>query len=126
MSDTETYEILAIKYGAQTQRLRKENFMHDDDHASPGPIDYFIWVLRNQNRTIVVDTGFDHKEAAARGRKIDHEPKEILKRVGVDAECLLSQAIQIVPAHAVRRTGRLRDRTQPARDAPHDCLERIR
>lgn len=86
MSDTETYEILCVKYGSVTNRTRKENFMHDDDHASPGPIDYFIWVLRNENRTIVVDTGFDHKEAARRGRKIDHEPKEILKRVGVEAE----------------------------------------
>ena len=86
MSDTETYEILAVKYGSTTNRLRKDNFMHDDDHASPGPIDYFVWVVRNANRTIVVDTGFDRKEAAARGRKIDHEPKEILKRVGVDAE----------------------------------------
>jgi glyoxylase-like metal-dependent hydrolase (beta-lactamase superfamily II) len=86
MSDTETYEILCVKYGSVKDRMRKDNFMHDDDHAAPGPIDYFIWVLRNDNRTIVVDTGFDHKEAARRGRKLDYEPKEILKRVGVEAD----------------------------------------
>ncbi len=64
---TETYEIFALKYGCQTNRTRYYNFMADDDHASPGPIDYFVWVIRNDNRTIVVDTGFDHKEAANRG-----------------------------------------------------------
>jgi len=85
MAETETYEILTIKYGSQQIRTRKDNFMHDDDHNSPAPIDYFIWVIRNQNHTIVVDTGFDRKEAAARGRQIDHEPHEILKRVGVEA-----------------------------------------
>ncbi len=85
---TETYEILALKYGAQTDRTRYFNFMHDDDHASPGPIDYFIWVIRNENRTIVVDTGFEQKEAARRGRQIDMLPRDILKLIDVDADNL--------------------------------------
>lgn len=83
---TETYEVLALKYGTQTNRTRYYNFMADDDHASPGPIDYFIWVARNKNRTIVIDTGFDHKEAAARGREINMLPREILKEIDVDAD----------------------------------------
>lgn len=84
----ETYEILALKYGCQTDRTRYFNFMHDDDHASPGPIDYFVWVIRNEHRTIVVDTGFEHKEAARRGREIELLPREILKRINVDADML--------------------------------------
>ena len=83
---SETYEILALKYGCQENRTRYYNFMHDDDHASPGPIDYFVWVIRNQNRTIVVDTGFEHKEAARRGRKIEMLPREILSQIDVDAD----------------------------------------
>ena len=85
---TETYEILALKYGCQTNRTRYYNFMADDDHASPGPIDYFVWVIRNETRTIVVDTGFDHKEAANRGREIELLPREILKRIDVDADSI--------------------------------------
>jgi glyoxylase-like metal-dependent hydrolase (beta-lactamase superfamily II) len=85
---TETYEILALKYGSQENRTRYFNFMHDDDHASPGPIDYYIWVIRNENRTIVVDTGFEHKEAARRGRQISMLPREILKQIDVDADNL--------------------------------------
>ena len=51
----ETYEILALKYGENTARKAAENFMHPtpDDHASPMPIDYFIFVIRNANRTIL-------------------------------------------------------------------------
>ncbi len=56
----ETYEILALKYGENTARKAAENFMHPtpDDHASQMPIDYFVFVIRNANRTILVDTGF--------------------------------------------------------------------
>lgn len=88
MSETETYEILAIKYGEMTKRTRKDNFMHADDHDAPMPLDYYVWVVRNANRTILVDTGFDRKEAANRGRELAHEPREILERVGIDAEKL--------------------------------------
>ena len=83
---TETYEVLALKYGSQQNRTRYFNFMADDDHASPGPIDYFVWVVRNENRTIVVDTGFEHTEAARRGRQVDMLPREMLTNVGIDAE----------------------------------------
>lgn len=83
---SETYEILALKYGENTARKAADNFMHPtpDDHASPMPIDYFVFLIRNSNCTILVDTGFDHKEAAARGRKITEEPIVSLKRIGVD------------------------------------------
>lgn len=83
---SETYEILALKYGENLQRKASENYMHPlpDDHASAMPIDYFVFVIRNQNRTILVDTGFDHKEAAARGRKITEEPIVSLKRIGIE------------------------------------------
>ena len=66
---TETYEILAIKYGEFTNRRRFESFIAADDHDAPHPIDYFVWVIRNANRTILVDCGFDEAEGAKRGRK---------------------------------------------------------
>ena len=69
---TETYEILAIKYGEFTSRRRFESFICADDHDAPHPIDYFVWVIRNANRTIVVDCGFDEAEGAKRGRT--HRP----------------------------------------------------
>ena len=83
---SETYEILALKYATHANRTRFDNFMSADDHASPQPIDYFVWVIRNANRTILVDTGFDHAEAKSRARVLTFEPQEVLKRIGIDAD----------------------------------------
>lgn len=82
---SETYEIYAIKYGEMKDRYRRDNFLMDDDHATPMPIDYYVWVLRNKHRTLMVDTGYDHKEAQARGRAIIAEPREVLKHLDIDA-----------------------------------------
>ncbi len=83
---SELYEILAVKYARHSNRTRLDNFMSADDHASPQPIDYFVWVIRNANRTILLDTGFDHAEAKNRARVIDVEPIEALARIGVAAD----------------------------------------
>ena len=56
---TETYEILAIKYGEFANRRRFESFIAADDHDGPHPIDYFVWLIRNANRSILVDCGFE-------------------------------------------------------------------
>jgi glyoxylase-like metal-dependent hydrolase (beta-lactamase superfamily II) len=84
---SETYEILVVKYASRTERMRSSSFMFPavDDHATPHPIAYFVWVIRNENRTILVDTGFDREEAKRRGRPIMVEPHEALGRIGIDA-----------------------------------------
>lgn len=83
---TELYEVLAIKYARHENRTRADNFLWPDDHASPQPLNYFVWVIRNVNRTIVIDTGFDRAEAQRRGRPIEIEPVDALKRLGIAAE----------------------------------------
>ncbi|MGE3065429.1 MAG: N-acyl homoserine lactonase family protein [Hyphomicrobiaceae bacterium] len=84
----ETYEVLALKYGDHANRLRMENFLSDDDHASPMPLAYYVWVIRNANHTILVDTGFDHADAKARNRKLTRLPREALEVVGVRADTI--------------------------------------
>jgi len=85
MSVHESYEVYAIRYGRSANRKRVENFIRTDDHDSLMPIDYSIWVIRNDNRTLVVDTGFDHQEAQARGRKLERLPREALNMLDIDA-----------------------------------------
>lgn len=80
------YEVLALKYAERNGRTRRESFIFDDDHASPHPMDYFIWLIRGQGRTILVDTGYDGREAAARDRPILIEPCAALAAIGVRAE----------------------------------------
>ena len=80
---TAPWEVLAVRY-AHSDRKRAENFIGGDPHDAPMPIDYFVWVLRNGSRTIVVDTGFDAAMAARRGRSITTPVEEGLAAVGVD------------------------------------------
>jgi glyoxylase-like metal-dependent hydrolase (beta-lactamase superfamily II) len=78
------YEVLAIKY-AELGREARANFVDGDDHdSSDMPLDYFVWVIRNDQRTIVVDTGFSEAMAARRGRTITHSVAEGLKAIGTD------------------------------------------
>lgn len=84
---TATYEVFALRYGEMLNRARGDNFLNPepDDHDMAMPLDYYIWVVRNDARTIVVDTGFDRAEAERRGRSVFLEPAEALKAVDIDA-----------------------------------------
>lgn len=86
MTTPETYEIFALRYATRPQRLRQENFLEPvDAHDTPMPIDFYVWVIRSDRRTVVVDTGFDHAEAAKRDRSLLRLPAEALSSIGVDA-----------------------------------------
>jgi glyoxylase-like metal-dependent hydrolase (beta-lactamase superfamily II) len=59
--------------------------MPGDPHDGVMPIDYFVWAIVNSQRTIIVDTGFDHAEGQRRGREITRLPREGLAMLGIDA-----------------------------------------
>ncbi len=83
---TEVYEVYAIRYATMAARYRRDNFIvPGDPHDAPMPIDYFIWAIRNAERTIVVDTGFDHREGNKRGREVIRLPREGLSMLGIDS-----------------------------------------
>ena len=48
----ETYEVFALKYAERSDRTRADSFLFEDDHASEHPMDYFIWLIRNDTRSI--------------------------------------------------------------------------
>ena len=80
------WEVSALKYAQRNARTRADSFLFDDDHASPHDMDYFIWVLKCDDETIVVDTGYDAAEAKNRDRPIVRDAAQSLGAVGVDAE----------------------------------------
>lgn len=86
MSDI--WEIFALRYGQNSNRTRRESFLFADDHASPHPIDFYVWVLKNGDRTILVDTGFDVEESKLRGRPILQTPAEMLSDFGLPASSI--------------------------------------
>jgi glyoxylase-like metal-dependent hydrolase (beta-lactamase superfamily II) len=86
MSASDVYEIYALRYGTMGGRTRQDNFRDAVENPDkPMPIDYFIWVVKNDDRCVVVDTGFDHAEAAARGRSLERLPSVALAHMGVNA-----------------------------------------
>ena len=87
MSIPESHEVFAVRYATMPERRRHHNFIGLDPHDdAPMPIDYYVWLIRNENRTIVVDTGFEPGEATKRGRDLLRLPRDGLAMLGVDPE----------------------------------------
>lgn len=97
MSDDE-YEVLIIKYGTR-ETVRSDVYLNYGVYGMPdGPIrmDYFVWVVRNATRTVLVDTGFSAAGGAARRRDTVFAPVEAWERLGITPE----SAPDIVLTHA--------------------------
>ncbi|MGI9452181.1 MAG: N-acyl homoserine lactonase family protein [Geminicoccaceae bacterium] len=84
MSTPTVFELFAIKY-AEHYRSSRENFVFQDIHDGPMPLDYFVWVARSADRTFVIDIGFDEKTADRRDRPILRTPSAGLALLGIDA-----------------------------------------
>jgi len=80
-----TSRIYAIRYG-HLDRLSDLNFLGGDDHAQPMPLDYYVWVIKSAEHTIVVDTGFAAPAAAQRGRTLLRPVAEGLAAIGVNPQ----------------------------------------
>lgn len=80
------WQIHSVKYAERGQRTRADSFIFDDNHDAPHDIDYYVWVLRQGDQTILVDTGYDDTEAAARGRPIRLNPVAALAPFGIRPE----------------------------------------
>ena len=83
MSDRH-WQVHALRYAERNERTRADSFLFDADPGAPHPMDYFVWVLANGARTVVVDTGYDAAEAARRGRPVLRDPAEQLAAFGID------------------------------------------
>lgn len=80
-----TYEVFAIKY-AERENWRRNAFQGGDAHDGPLPMNYFVWLVRNKDRTVVVDLGMTAQIAAKRKRNYLRSPVETLREFGVAPE----------------------------------------
>lgn len=79
------YELFAIRYAHHPGRTPGDNFIGADPHEVASPLDYFVWVAKNAEKTFVIDTGFGPDAAKARGRQLLRLPAEALAAAGIDA-----------------------------------------
>ena len=82
---TPVYEIFALRYAHFADRTQGTNLMFPDDHSASMPLDFFIWVIRGQGRTIIFDTGFDQASAQRRNRIWLRSPIDALQNFDIDA-----------------------------------------
>jgi glyoxylase-like metal-dependent hydrolase (beta-lactamase superfamily II) len=83
-----TYEAYALRYG--TTSLQKAGRYHRfSAYGEPDqtvPLDFYFWLLRNDERTVLVDCGYDDVRTLERGYTQDTHPLTLLERMGVRPE----------------------------------------
>jgi glyoxylase-like metal-dependent hydrolase (beta-lactamase superfamily II) len=77
------YEVFALRYATRAAR-RAEHFIGGDPHDGPMPMDYFVWVAKHADRTVVIDIGFTAESGGKRGRTLMRDPIDSLALLGVD------------------------------------------
>lgn len=82
------YEVIIIRYGTR-ETTRSDVYLNYHVYGEPdGPIgmDYFVWVVRNAERTFLVDTGFSPAGGERRRRSTVLSPLEAWGRLGIDPD----------------------------------------
>ena len=78
------WEAYAIRY-AHHPRMARENFIGGDPHENATmPLDYFVWAIRSEDRTYVIDTGFGEAQAKLRNRTLLKPPSAGLRAIGIE------------------------------------------
>ncbi|WP_454829826.1 N-acyl homoserine lactonase family protein [Paraburkholderia xenovorans] len=87
MSDLPNYEVYAIRY-ASVDRPTRSNFLYGQDphDDSTMPMDFYVWLIRGENRVVLVDTGFNDISSSMRGRQYSCKPEVTLQGLGVHVE----------------------------------------
>jgi glyoxylase-like metal-dependent hydrolase (beta-lactamase superfamily II) len=97
MNDDE-YEVIIVKYGTRVG-TRADVYLNYSLYNEPdGPIgmDYFVWILRNEHRTVLVDTGFSEAGGAKRARTPIIDPALAWAHYGIE----LTDEVDVIVTHA--------------------------
>lgn len=93
-----SYQVVIVRYGTRNT-VRSDVYLNHSVYGEPdGPIgmDYYFWVVRDAERTVVVDTGFSRAGGVARNRTFLLDPAAAYAALGVDP----AAAPTVVVTHA--------------------------
>jgi glyoxylase-like metal-dependent hydrolase (beta-lactamase superfamily II) len=65
------------------ERRAVDNFLMRDVHDGPMALDFYFWLIRGGNHTVLVDTGFSACSARQRNRRFLLEPAVALAKLGL-------------------------------------------
>lgn len=80
------WEVYALKYGSNVAPVNPDMSQTAGNFYVASTGDYFIWVIRNDERLILVDTGFDTEEARVRKRQLTRTPAEAVRDFGINPD----------------------------------------
>jgi glyoxylase-like metal-dependent hydrolase (beta-lactamase superfamily II) len=94
----DNYEITIVKFGTRSTTKSDVylNFHINGLVDEPIEMDYFFWVIRNAERTVLVDTGFSKHGGEVRNRTFLISPLAAYESLGIDVD----SALDIVVTHA--------------------------
>ena len=83
---SDQYQVSIVKYGhrSTTRSDVYLNYAVYGESDEPIDMDYFFWVIRNSERTVLVDTGFSRAGGKARARTFLLDPEDAFARAGVN------------------------------------------
>jgi glyoxylase-like metal-dependent hydrolase (beta-lactamase superfamily II) len=84
MTRSSRWEVLIIRHGTLAT-TRAAMFRNPDAPDSPQRIDYYLWVIRSPEESILVDTGSSAAAMRERARTVTFPPSEALAELGLDA-----------------------------------------
>lgn len=79
------YEVYAVAYG-RVDRMAAANFIGGVQSDYHMPLFYYFWVIRDEERVIIVDTGFDKASAWQRDRTLLRPVEEGLGALSIDPD----------------------------------------
>ncbi|MFE9689580.1 N-acyl homoserine lactonase family protein [Micromonospora sp. NPDC005806] len=85
---SDTYQVLVVKFGTRSAR-KSEVYLNYPIYGCPDEaldMDYFFWVVRNEQRTVVIDTGFSREGGEKRSRTFLVEPPRAFEALGIGSE----------------------------------------
>ena len=98
MTASSTYEVHAVRYGTRSTD-RSDVYLNYDVYQQPNDVigmDYYFWVVRNAERTLLIDVGYDPAVGRHRGRTLLIDPVDALRGLGIETDSVN----QLVVTHA--------------------------
>src|SRR4051794_9420548 len=82
------WSVLAVRYGTLETTRSEAYYRYQSYGEADGPqvLDYYFWILRRGDETILVDTGFDPDVGRGRGRTCLIEPAQAMAALRVGPE----------------------------------------
>lgn len=97
-SPSDKYRVTIVKYGTRDVNRRDVylNYQLYDEPNAPIGMDYFFWLIQNDDRTIVVDTGFSKAGGEKRKRTTLYPVAQLMTDFGAEPQ----SAPDVIVTHA--------------------------